>query len=85
MSFIFFTQALGNAALSNVSKGSNLNQFAADRGTEDQPVHVIMNQPKGLLYIHLLLLLNFLYFTCQLLSPSLKKKSNHLSFSVSLA
>lgn len=40
-------QALGNAALSKVSKGNNSSPFNADRGTEDQPVHVIMNQPKG--------------------------------------
>ena len=30
-----------------MSKGNNSNPFNADRGTEDQPVHVIMNQPKG--------------------------------------
>eukprot|EP00795_Rhopilema_esculentum_P014677 gene14677-5768_t len=42
-------QALGNAALSKTgSKGnSNLNAFNPDRGTEDQPVHVVMNPAKG--------------------------------------
>ena len=51
----YFEQALGNAALSKTSsKGnSNLNASNPDRGTEDQPVHVVMNPPKGLCIIEL--------------------------------